>query len=110
MEVCGVKPSVDILGFKARTDNFFVYLVGTLAITGFLFAVGQLIRRRRAEKRRVRLQGQEVSQVVHADYGSIVPRAASAEDARTYGSPAKSYDEHAFVGEDYYPERPLWIM
>ena len=42
MEVCGVKPSVDILGFKTRTDNFFVYLVGSLAITGFLFAVGQL--------------------------------------------------------------------
>lgn len=110
MQVCGVKPSVDILGFKARPDNFLVYLVGCLALTGFLFSIGQFIRRRRAEKRRLRLQGQEVSQVVHADYGSIVLRAGSAEDAQPHGSSVNSYDEHAFAGEDYYPERPLWIL
>ncbi|KAF9479385.1 phosphoglycerate mutase-like protein [Pholiota conissans] len=112
MDVCGVKSSVDILGFKTTTDNYFFYILSCIALASVVFGAHFFFKNRRAEQRRLRLQGQEVSQVVYADYGAIVrPSAAAAptEDVHQYGA-VNPYDDHAFVGEDYYPERPLWIL
>lgn len=58
-QVCGVSPSVDVLGFKATPDSLFVYIMACLGLSGLLFTVVQYVRMRRAEKRRLMLKGQE---------------------------------------------------
>ncbi|KAF8959984.1 histidine phosphatase superfamily [Flammula alnicola] len=110
MEVCGAKPSIDILGMNASPDSIFFYVMACIALAGVIFTSVQFIKHRRAAQRRLKLQGEEVSQVVYADYGSIT-RAAKASEEGVHGTTlGNPFDEHVFVGADYYPERPLWIL
>ncbi|KIM36791.1 hypothetical protein M413DRAFT_448925 [Hebeloma cylindrosporum] len=61
MEVCGIKSSatLDFLGVPSPTDNFIPYILACLALGGLLFSTVKFMRKRRAEQRRLRLQGEE---------------------------------------------------
>ncbi|KAF8960630.1 hypothetical protein BDZ97DRAFT_2077399 [Flammula alnicola] len=85
MEVCGAKPSVDILGMNAGPDSIFFYsiffyVMACIALAGVIFTSVQFIK-----YRRLKLQGEELSQVVYADYASIT-RAAKASEEGVHGT------------------------
>ncbi|KAH9485762.1 hypothetical protein JR316_0002677 [Psilocybe cubensis] len=110
MEVCGIKsPSMDILSVPAFSDHAFTYVVACIALGGLLFSAALAVKKRRAEKRRLRLLGSEVSQVVFADYGSVVYSTRNQRDI-PISTLNDSFGEHSFAGVDYYPENPVWIL
>ncbi|KAF4620911.1 hypothetical protein D9613_001070 [Agrocybe pediades] len=119
MEVCGVKSSsalnvLDVV--PSVSDNLFAYIMGLAALAGMLFSGMTLYKKRRAEQRRVKLIGEEVSQVVYAHYGSvsrpsiITVRGVPEREPYPTSNSDDAFGEHAFVGEDYYPEHPQWIL
>lgn len=75
MEVCEVPSkffSMDFLGFRPESHFFQNYILGFAAILFVIFGlVVRFVKNRRANHRRPRLVGEEVSQVVCNDYGSI---------------------------------------
>jgi hypothetical protein len=114
MEVCGAKSSsvVEVFGVEQTPFNIFFYASAFLALGAIVFGFVRTVRKRRAEKMRPKLQGEEVSQVVeypYTSYGAIV---------RTAPKPTRedffvlNRDPHGdlFVGPEYYPERPLWVL
>jgi hypothetical protein len=72
-----------------------------------LFMVSTLIRRSRmrAREARVRLEGDEVSQV--SDYGSI---ARTGDGDRWSLRNEHATVEHAFTAMPYYPGPPRWLV
>jgi len=114
MEVCGVKSTstlnvLDVV--PSISDSLFTYIMAFAALAGMLYASMTLYRKRRAEQRRVKLQGEEVSQVVYADYGSIArPSIRGTEREINPITLDDSFGEQTFVGSEYYPERPRWIL
>ncbi|PPQ80102.1 hypothetical protein CVT25_001470 [Psilocybe cyanescens] len=110
MEACGIKTSsLDILAVPSFSDNVFSYIVACIALGGLLFSAAMAVKKRRAEKRRLRLLGSEVSQVVFADYGSVVHSTRYLRDIPT-STLDDSFGEHPFAGIEYYPENPVWIL
>lgn len=61
MEACGSKSftTLDFLGVPPPTENIIPYIFGFLALGGLLFSAVSFMRKRRAEQRRLRLQGDE---------------------------------------------------
>jgi hypothetical protein len=75
------------------------------------------VKKYRADRSRLRLQGEEVSQVEYSGYGSI-PRSKivsrSNEAAWRSGSHSSlrtdPFGERAFVGSEQFPDPPRWIL
>jgi hypothetical protein len=83
-----------------------------------LYTVGKLVRRNRLRARdaRVRLEGEEVSQVVYADYGSISRSRhhhhedeQQRRDGYVLGGDARS-DIGGVPTVAYYPDQPRWVI
>ena len=114
MEACGSKSftTLDFLGVPPPTESIIPYIIGFLALGGLLFSAVSFMRKRRAEQRRLRLQGDEVSQVVRADYGSITYPARRSGGGVHGDGPTVSDPlcEQTFAGAEYYPEHPRWIL
>jgi len=107
-------------------NNFYTCFAAIFALFGSLFVTMKFVKKYRADRRRVQLQGEEVSQVVQvgSNYGSIPPsRKELRKVVRGFGSvgrgtslksleadPLDPFGERPFVPADYYPEQPRWIL
>lgn len=76
MEVCGISSKaspMDFLGFRVQPQSqiFQNIVLGFAAVVFVTLCLVKFIQDRRASQRRPRLIGDEVSQVVCNDYGSV---------------------------------------
>jgi hypothetical protein len=93
MEACGIPirfSPMEFLGFQPESHVFQNCIFGFAAIMFLLLGLIKFIKDRRASQRRPRLVGEEVSQVVYNDYGSI----------NTF------LGERQFTREDYFFDHP----
>lgn len=116
-DVCGLKAS-SFAALDLPVDNtYWACLAAIFTLFGSLFIVVRFVKKYRAERRRLRLQGDEVSHVDYSDYGSI-PRSryatlhiTSVSDVHNrYETENDHFGEHSYVPSDYYPEQPRWFL
>jgi len=98
---------------------FWACFAGIFALFGSLFIVIRSVKKYRADRRRLRLQGEEVSQVEYNGYGSIprskvvsrggeaAGRSASHSSVRRNEDP---FAERLFVGSEQFPDQPRWFL
>ena len=77
----------------------------------------RFVKKYRADRRRLRLQGEEVSQVENSGYGSIprskvgsgeaVGRSASYSSVRRTEDP---FGERSFIAHEQLPDQPRWFV
>lgn len=112
--------SFSALDLPAVDNTYWACLAAIFTLFGSLFIVVRFVKKYRAERRRLKLQGDEVSQVDYSDYGSI-PRSrfvtANSEAVRdahnrhtASGTENDPLGELSYVPSDYYPEQPRWFL
>ncbi|KAF9525011.1 histidine phosphatase superfamily [Crepidotus variabilis] len=129
-QVCGVSGSshFQTLGLQVplpEGTNFFACFGAIFAVFGTLFIIMKSVKKVRAERRSLRLRGEEVSQVGCANYGTIsrprpemrMAKGASkhvSEPFNVLDAAAESFDMGDQMCPDmeieYIPEQPRWFI
>ncbi len=116
MEACGVKTSsFSILSNLPVGNMYWTCFAAIFALFGSLFVVVRFVKKYRADRQRLRLQGEEVSQVDSRHYGSISQsKPVTINDGVVRGPPAYGtsdpFGERSFVASENLPDQPRWFL
>ena len=99
---------MSFLEFKPESHVFQNCILSLGATMLVIFGLVKFIKNRRANQRRPRLAGEEVSQVVSNTYGSIKPRRG--EENVVHDAGKDNFGERRFAEENYCPDYPRWFL
>jgi len=96
-------------------NMYWTCFAAIFTLFGSLFVVMKFVKKYRADRQRLRLQGEEVSQVGSRRYGSISQSKPVTINGGVFHEPPvhgtdDPFGERSFVASESLPDQPRWFL